>query len=142
LALKNRWKTQFQTVPSRSKFHESVQEIFCTDRFFKGFRCYQEVSVADIVEDFGDRRMKYDWYIEDLGVVLELHGAQHYKCVTFGKVSYETAQQQFANIKHRDALKKQAAISAGYTYVEVPYKLAKKLTPELLKTLILGGDND
>lgn len=70
---------------------------------------------------FGDLKYKallsYDFYLPDLGILLEYQGVQHYKPYTFGSKSHEEFEEQFK----RDSLKRDYAISNNYTLIEVPY---------------------
>ena len=81
-----------------------------------------------------------DWYIDELGTVLELHGIQHYKMVNFGNTSYDEAMKNFNNIRYRDNLKKTALIDAGFEYREISYKDIKKINPKYLKDIIIYGE--
>lgn len=77
-----------------------------------------------------------DWYIESLGVVIELHGRQHYEAVDFGGEGPHVAGWRFRKATQRDNQKKEAIIEAGYSIVTIPY--STKITPETLKELVLG----
>lgn len=129
------WKTQYTYIPNASKFHNKVKDIFCTDSLFKNLTCYQEVPVSELVE-YDNNQQRYDWYIEEINTVIELHGAQHYKLVNYGNIGYDDAMINFKNMQKRDSRKKYAAIEAGYKYVEISYKHYSKLDAALLKKLI------
>lgn len=132
---KNRWRNQFKLLPSQSDFHNKVREILATDSFFKKLKCYQEVPVKDLCEDYPYNHY-YDWYIQELGFIIELHGEQHYKLTNRGNIAYEEAARNFRDLQYRDSIKKQAAISNGFVFIEIPYKEYKKLTAQRFKTLI------
>jgi hypothetical protein len=134
---KNRWINQYTLLEHNSNFHNKVRDIFITDPFFSGLKCYQEVLVCYLVEDYPNKSHRFDWYIEELNLIIELHGQQHYEVVTYGITSYEEAQRDFQQIQHRDQQKKQAAINACFKYKEISYKLYKKLTAALLKEKLL-----
>jgi len=138
MALKTKWKNQFVTLGHNSDFHNSVGLLFRTSPFFKMLKCFQEVPVADLIESYPFSGQRYDWYIEELHTIVELHGAQHYKATNWGNTSYEQIQSDFRKGQQRDAAKKAAALEAGLKYVEISYKHYGKLTEELLKQLILG----
>lgn len=139
---RNHWKTQYQTIDSASKFHSKVRELFATDLYFRYMKCYQEVNVADLVPDYPFRNHHFDWFIEELQTVVELHGDQHYRVVNYGNIGYEEAHRNHLRIKDRDNTKQLAATEAGYTYRVVPYKEYKKLDAQRLKHLIFYGDDD
>ena len=133
--IRSRWSSQFEELSNQSKFHEKVRHILCTDQFLSGLQCYQEVPVKDLCEGYSSTHW-FDWYIDELDTVIELHGQQHYKVVNRGNVSYEQAQSDFANGQKRDSAKKAAAIRNGYKYVEISYKHYKKLDATSFKEMI------
>jgi len=135
MPIRSRWTDQRSQLGNQSKFHEKVRAILLQDQFLKGLRCYQEVPVKDLCEDYPDNHF-FDWFIDELNTVVELHGAQHYKVVNRGNVSYEKAQKDFADIQRRDSQKKQAALAAGYMYVEISFKEYSKLDATRFKELL------
>ena len=133
---------KYKRIESSSKFHESVRKILVEDSFFKNLNCYQEVPVIYLVNSYPYTNHHFDWYIEELRTVVELHGRQHYERSNFGNKAYLESVKDFNNIKYRDNLKKTALQNAGYEYREISYKLSNKLTPELLKEIILYSDEE
>ena len=81
---------------------------------------------------FSNNHYCVDWYIEELRLVIELHGQQHYNRVSFGNTSYEQSVKDFNNIKYRDNVKKTALLEAGYEYLEIPYKDKDKVNAKYL----------
>ena len=136
--MKSRWKNQYAVIESASKFHNKVREILATDSYFKRLRCFQEVPVIDLIPDYYASNQHYDWYIEELETIIELHGMQHYQCVNYGNIGYELAQKNFYNIQQRDIDKKEYAIEAGYKFVEIPYKHYNKLDRSSLAGFIFS----
>jgi hypothetical protein len=131
---RSKWKTQFHEIESSSKFHLTLKNIFTTDPFFKNLKCFQEVAVSSLVENYVNRFDAVDWYIDELNIIIELHGVQHYKMQSFGsKDSYANQVKAFNNIKFRDNRKKHALMSAGYLFLEISYKDIKKLSAEYLR---------
>mgnify|MGYP003657107040 CR=1 FL=1 len=139
---KNKWKNQFTTIEANSKFHNGVREIFATDSFFRNMSCYQEVPVWELAEGYYARNQHYDWYIEELNLIIELHGAQHYKVVNYGNIGAGEAERSFRKQQERDNNKMQAALNAGYRYKEIHYRHRTKLTPALIKQLVLYDNED
>lgn len=135
---KSKWNNQFSKLNS-SKFHEKLRQIFVTDSFFKNLSCYQEVKVSNLVPGYQSNQHAVDWYIEELMLVIELHGEQHYSPTNFGNSSFEQTNIAFNNIKYRDNLKKTALEENGYSYLEIPYKDVTKLSSEYLKDKIFKG---
>ena len=138
---RTKWKNQYEVIESSSKFHERIRKIFCEDNFFKGLRCFQEVPVKALVSSYGPNHF-VDWYIDELGVVLELHGQQHYKLTNYGNIPYQKAKKNFSNIQYRDNKKKLALKNAGYEYREISYKLQNKLTASKIKDIILSNKEE
>jgi very-short-patch-repair endonuclease len=138
MPIRSRWADQLKELPNQSKFHNKVREILVMDNLLRGFKCYQEVPVRDLCTDYPSIHF-FDWYIEELNMVIELHGAQHYKVVNRGGISYEAAQAEFKGIQSRDKQKKTAALAAGYDYLEISYKEYAKLNAAKLKKLLFGA---
>ena len=137
---RTKWKNQYQKIDSSSLFHEEVRAVFTTDCFFKQLKCFQEVPLKALVPTYPNAFDAVDWYIDELNVVLELHGIQHYKMQSFGSQdSVYNQKKNFYNIKHRDNRKKTALENANFTYIEISYKLLPKLKKDhaFLKNLII-----
>ncbi len=71
-----------------------------------------------------------------MNVVIELHGAQHYRPVNFGGIGYDQLLVEFRRGLYRDGLKEHAARQAGLLYIAIPYTIKKFLSQELLMKLI------
>lgn len=137
--IRSRWANQFKELSNSSKFHLRIRELLAADSLFSSIRCYQEVPVTDLCPNYPNPSHRFDWYIEDLDLIIELHGEQHYKVTNRGNVGRAQAEREFRRGQGRDMAKKQAAEEAGYTYLEIPYKMLKKLNPETLRSLIFKG---
>lgn len=84
---------------------------------FKKYRIYEEVAVSDLVP-FKDNRKHIDWLIEDLRVVIEVNGEQHYKPCAIGG---QNARNAFVKQVKRDVEVQLALENGGYTFIEIPY---------------------
>lgn len=132
-------KNQFFYYENASNFHNKVRDIFANDSFFKQFACYQEVPLSFLVNGYPNNKDAVDWWIDEFGVIIELHGKQHYQATSWSKeISYAEKQKAFNNIKFRDNRKKTALELSGYKYIEICYKDKKKLNAEFLKNLIFA----
>lgn len=131
---------KYKKIESSSKFHEKVRKILINDPFFKNLKCYQEVPVKYLVPSYSFANHHFDWYIEELRTVIELHGRQHYVRSNFGNKAYLESVKDFNNIKYRDNLKKTAVINSDFEYREISYKLENKLDSTLLKNIILYSE--
>lgn len=134
------WKDQFFHYPNASNFHNRLRDIFRTDNYFKSLKCYQEVPLSGLVLSYPNNFDAVDWFIDELNTVIELHGKQHYEQTIFGYKSYDEAKKDFHNIQYRDNRKKTFLIDAGYNYVEISYKDAKKINSDYIKNKIFYGD--
>lgn len=105
-------------------------------------KCFQEVPVVALVPTYKHNSHKVDWYIDELGIILEVHGKQHYEMQNFGNSAYMDALKSFNNIRYRDNMKKTALINAGYEYKEIHYKIAKKINAKILKEIIFGDSSE
>jgi hypothetical protein len=135
-------KNQFFHYENASKFHNDVRNIFITDDFFKQLQCFQEVPVSFLVDTYPNNNDAVDWYIRDYNCIIELHGKQHYEMVKFSNNnSYFENKKEFHNIQFRDNRKKTALLEAGFFYLEISYKDAKKINADFLKQKIFSlGD--
>ena len=119
---------------SASKLHKAVGEVLRNGTFSQ-FKIYQEYPVNKINPDFSDGRCKFDWVILDLKIVLECNGRQHYEEVCFGG-DPEKSIGSLARIQHRDEVKKEAAILAGFTYIAIPYWDLKEISETYIFNLL------
>lgn len=125
-----KWKTQYKKIDNASKFHEELREIFTSHSFFKLLHCYQEVNVKDLIPEYEYTNHHYDWFIQELNLIIELHGKQHYSMANFGNSSYDTAVKNFQDIQKRDSTKKRAAKENNFLFLEISYKSYNKLNAE------------
>lgn len=110
---------QFEYRKSSSKRHKLVGEILRNSPYFQTYIHYQEYPVERVSSDWDSGREHFDWVVPTLKLVIEVHGEQHYKPVRFGGISAEEATEAFKEQRIRDADKRNAALSAGWTYVAI-----------------------
>lgn len=81
--------------------------------------------------------LRYDNEIAELGLIIEVHGSQHYKPCLFTEMAAScynrSVEEEFAYQQWKDQYKKDYAIAHGYSYLEIPYWTEKD---ESYKTLI------
>jgi len=106
---------------SASKRHKLLYEIFTSSSFFSNYVIKQEVPIRDLVPGYATGRHRADWFIQDLGIVIEVMGEQHSNLVRFGNISKELALTNLINTRTRDSMKKNALEEEGYTYIEIKY---------------------
>lgn len=134
---KHKWQNQYCIREDSSQLHNILGEVFRSQMPFKNYACFQEVPVVDLCLDYKNPAHRFDWYIRELNLVLEVHGQQHYRPVNFGSQSHERVVQSFLSSNRRDAEKKQAAEEAGLFYLALPYDLVQKNCLENLAQNIL-----
>lgn len=118
---------QFEYRQNASALHKKVGNLIRDGGTFVGQQeVYQEYPVNRVNSDYPDSSHHFDWVVPNLKVVIECHGKQHYVATAFDG-DYEAALVSFEELKGRDKAKKEAALEAGFTYIEVPYSSTSKL---------------
>ena len=120
---------------SASKLHKAVGDCLRSSSL-KGFKIYQEYPVNKINRNYSSGREKFDWVILDLKLIIECHGEQHYRPVTFGGITGSEATANFEAQKRRDQEKQHAAHEQGFSYIIVPYTDEKLVTEDYIIDLI------
>lgn len=131
---------QFKYRKNASKLHKKVGDLLRSSDYFKHYEIYQEYPVVRINPKYKYTRHHFDWVIPKLQLVLECHGRQHFQSVAFDG-DQEKAIENFKELQIRDTIKKEAAIAAGYSFLEIPYTLEKDLTEDVLLDLIKNNKN-
>lgn len=67
--------------------------------------------------------LPYDFEIVNKKIIIEVQGEQHYKFIP----TFHIDQVGFQYQQYKDKIKKQFALSKGYTYLEIDYKQLKAL---------------
>ncbi len=114
---------KFAYRDNASSLHKKVGEILRNSSVFKYHQSYQEYPVNRVNPEYQSGREHFDWCIPSLKFVCEVHGQQHYQKVNWGGMSDERAQELFEQQVERDRLKREAAISAGWTYIAIPWNV-------------------
>ena len=115
-----------------SKLHKHVGELLTSeDSPYKFYEVRQEYRVSEVNPTYKSNREKFDWAILNLKIVIEIHGEQHYRAVTFGGISPEEAADNFKRRVELDQKKQKAAEDAGWGYVVVSYREQKITLEEL-----------
>ncbi len=124
-----------------SDFHKTIGRLLNKIPQFNLFNILQEYPSYKLNSSITNKRLKYDWFIKDLKLIIECQGEQHYKPIVFGKEEHVDnnfrALTQLVKQKRYDDLKKRAAIGAGYSYLEIQREELASLTPELLYNRII-----
>jgi len=119
---------------SASKLHRAVGDILRASPL-RHQGLYQEYPVKRVNPSYSESSHHFDWVLTKLRVVIECHGRQHYEAVTFGG-DVENMVSNFRAQQRRDDAKREAALNAGWAYVEIPYHLQKQLSAEMILGMI------
>ncbi len=95
----------------RSKLHLKARSIL--KDIFPTVQILEEVA-APITRT---EKLFFDFYLNTVKLVVEVHGQQHYKFNTL----FHTSAQDFANQRKRDRRKAEWCEYNNITYVELPY---------------------
>lgn len=105
-----------------SKLHKLVGDTLRDSAIFGGYDIYQEYPASKVNPRLSSR-LRFDWVIPRLSLVIECHGEQHYHPVAFGGVDYEVAVGNFQDTQSRDKIKKEGALYGGWAYIEIRYDM-------------------
>lgn len=137
--------------------HKKCNQIYSVtpDKFFnRGDRCPCETNkinskMVKIIQNYLDENniqyekeykfdnlfyknkkypLKYDFYLNDLNILIEFDGSQHFK-----KKFYE---EEFNNTHSRDILKNNFCFENNITFLRIPYKLNEKIIKIIIKNLL------
>ena len=100
----------------RSKLHLLARDILVD--LFPTVQILEEVAAPITRRE----TLFFDFYINTIKMVVEVHGQQHYKFNTL----FHTSAQDFANQKKRDLRKRDWCEYNNITYVELPYNESKE----------------
>jgi hypothetical protein len=95
----------------RSKLHLKARSIL--KDIFPTVQILEEVA-APITRT---EKLFFDFYLNTVKLVVEVHGQQHYKFNTM----FHTSAQDFANQRKRDRRKAEWCEYNNITYIELPY---------------------
>lgn len=121
---------KFEYRKSASKLHRKVGDLLRLGNTFIGSHdVYQEYPVNRVNKSYLELSHHFDWVVPNLKVVIECHGEQHYAPVAFDG-DHDKAVECYYDQVARDRIKKEAALQAGYIYIEVPYSAIALLDVE------------
>lgn len=74
-------------------------------------------------------KLRFDFYLKDYNIVIEIDGEQHYRCAKFSqKITDEEAQHQFEILQKHDEIKNNYCMLNHIRLIRIPYKVNKKYT--------------
>lgn len=95
----------------RSKLHLAARDLLIGT--FPTVQILEEV-MAPLTQS---EKCFFDFYINTVKLVVEVHGQQHYRFNTL----FHTSAQDFLNQKQRDSKKREWCEYNNITYIELPY---------------------
>ena len=107
-----------------SKYVESLIKIS-----FKTYRYKKELYVL-----FQGIQLYFDFYLPELGILIEVQGQQHYKFNKF----FHRNNDVFLDQKYRDTLKSQWAAEKNLKLIQFSYTEIPKLTPEIFRQKLIS----
>ena len=93
----------------------------------KDIKYVQEYSLPETSD-----RYRYDFYLPELGLLIEYHGVQHYKPIEFFG-----GEDQLRATQLRDKIKRSVAKALGYQYLEIGYKEFLTFSEEEFETRLM-----
>ena len=106
---------------SRSKAENYIENYLLKNKIF-----FEREKHFDWMEG----RTRYDFFIPDLGLIIEFHGQQHYEYTTH----FYNSIEEWQAAKSRDNKKLELALSNGLNYLIIPYNFQNRLK-EILDNL-------
>lgn len=103
---------------NRSSLHIKARELL--KKSFPYSTIYEEVTLVGCKGAAG-ATLTADFYIPDIGLIVEVHGAQHYKYNKF----FFKSESDFASAKANDEVKKGWAELNEFVFIELPYNEIK-----------------
>lgn len=65
--------------------------------------------------------LRFDFFLPDKNIVIEVDGEQHFRPVSYGGISKEAAELNFVNAKRRDKIKDDYCADNGIKMARIPY---------------------
>jgi hypothetical protein len=102
--------------PFRSSYENKVADYL----YDSGIQYRYDKSYDNLIGD-NDGKLRYDFYLIDYGVLIEIDGEQHYRPVNFNGISNEEAQAVFERTQRHDKLKNDFCAEHGIPLLRIPY---------------------
>lgn len=102
---------------NRSLLHLEARDV--VKKCFPNAVVYEEVILTGCRGNGGT--LTADFFIPDMQILIEVHGAQHYKFVKY----FHNSPEEFENSKRNDIIKKLWAENNDIIYIELPYDQIK-----------------
>lgn len=79
--------------------------------------------------------LRFDFYIESMNIIIEYDGEQHFKPVTYGRLSEEEALHEYNLTRIRDKIKNEYCKKKGIELIRIPY-YERKTIPTIINNII------
>jgi len=114
----------------------SKSETFTKDFLVKrNITFVEQKTFKDLVSPKSGRKLKYDFFLPNQNLIIELDGMQHFKSIRFQGCSKEEAERIFVRTKLHDNIKNNYATTHNINLVRIPYTKFTDLENILLKIL-------
>lgn len=123
--------------PFRSKYESIVADYL----YDSGIKYQYDKSYEALTSDHGFR-LRYDFYLVDYSVLIEIDGEQHFHPVCFNGIDAELAQDLFEKTQYHDKLKNDYCAEHGIPLMRIPYyKFKTNEWKEMIDTIIQNDGN-
>jgi hypothetical protein len=107
-----------------SQFEDRI--ISLVRQIFGEVTIKRELAVKKLFPSYQSGLDRYDLVLPGLKIIIECHGQQHKKIVSFGKEDKLTAYKRFVHQKYRDSRKRDIALENNWSYVVIWYNEMRK----------------
>lgn len=108
-------------IPDNASSYHKKMIALLEKMNYDGFTIIQEANVKEICPTHLNPLDRFDFYLPDLSLVIEVHGEQHYNPVSFGGININNARQNFGRSTSRDVAKAFSAFNHGFIYIAFAY---------------------
>ena len=115
-----------------SKLHKRTLRLL---KEILGCAIKEEVNVQKLFSEYPDRNHHYDLVIPSYNLVIECHGEQHYRPVSFGEKDAVKTVEDFHKGQHRDRRKEEVVWDNCWGYMVVWYNDLPKDDTQAKKVL-------
>lgn len=122
-----------------SKLHRAFG-AFLEVNGYAGYTIIQEANVKKLCPTHSNHQDRFDYYIPELSLVVELHGEQHFKPVRFGNISENKATNNYVSRVSKDSEKYLSSLRHRYIYIT--FSCEKEMTPEEMNNKIEQSELD
>ena len=105
----------------------SRRELFISNILTEKLIAYETQKSFDDCRGFGNRPLKFDFYIKSLNLLIEYDGVQHFKAIDFWG-----GYKGFIKQQYNDEIKNQYCINKNISLLRLPYSLSDSEIEEII----------